>query len=297
CYEQPFSDPSGLPSLVLCREVKRFATVALSGDGGDEFFTGYDRYSWFRKALRAQHLPRRMRQAVGALVSRAIPSKGHRIDRWLRTTDDAALYAAIVQNWTGGPMRSLLPDVRDAELLPVELVRGVFDRVSGDSLAKAACFDACYYIPDNLQVKLDRASMRHSLEVRCPLLDFNVALQGAALTTSLKTRNGLKSVLRQSLREFLPRHLFERPKRGFSVPLAQWLSGPLASRVEDSLRSRTIRECGWLDVDEVDRVWSQFRSGQTELARCVWMLWVVARRLELDQTLKSMRNRQAQLVA
>ncbi|MBN1853034.1 MAG: asparagine synthase (glutamine-hydrolyzing) [Pirellulales bacterium] len=284
CYEQPFADTSGLPALVLCREVKRFATVALSGDGGDEFFTGYKRYAWFQKALLAQRLPFIARKALGTLAAATITRQGHRIEQWLRSADEASLYSAIVCQWTGGSIRDLLPNVPEVEHRPVELVRAVFDHVSGDAFSKAACFDACYYIPDDLQVKLDRASMWSSLEVRCPLLDFNVAQLGAELATSIKWRRGLKTVLRQALGKHIPRRLFERPKQGFSVPLVRWLCGPLAGRVEESLRGRTLRECGWLNCNEIDRVWRQFQAGHQELAHCIWMAWVVARRLELDQS-------------
>jgi asparagine synthase (glutamine-hydrolysing) len=276
CYEQPYADMSGLPSMLLCRQVKDFVTVALSGDGGDEFFGGYTRYDWYRQALLAQRLPSAARNLLKKLAPAFDPRRGARIARLLEDHDEAGLYAAILRSWVAGPSAELLCDMPAADEAPVSLVRDVFRRLRCDPLAKAACFDASYYIPDDLQVKMDRASMRVALEVRCPLLDFRVAEFGARLASRTKFRGGKKSVLRNLLARRLPRELFERPKRGFAVPLARWMQGPLRNLVAETLAQRGLRECGWLNTAVIDNVQRQFHAGQPELARPLWLVFVLA---------------------
>ena len=281
CYEQPYADTSGFPSMLLCREVKKHVTVALSGDGGDEFFTGYDRYVWYRKALLAQRIPSRLRRILQQWMPALDHRRGVRIQRLLETQDDAALYANLIRVWTAaGTLSDVLADVPDADHVPIQIVRDVFARLRCDSVSKAACFDACYYIPDDLQVKMDRASMRVALEVRCPLLDHRIARLGAQLTQSTKCRNGQKSVLKDQLARHLPRACFERPKRGFGVPMASWLRGPLRERVHEALSQQSFRECGWLNRAYVQAVWDQFQDGRSELATPVWMMFLLSRSID-----------------
>ena len=276
CYEQPYADTSGLPSMLLCREVKKHVTVALSGDGGDEFFGGYARYDWYRQALAAQRLPRLVRTVLGHSALVIDRRRGHRISRLLETQDAAGLYAAIIRGWTVTPLAQLLPDVPAAGEAPVQLVRDLFGRLDADPLSKAACFDAAYYIPDDLQVKMDRASMRVALEVRCPLLDHRFARLGARLATAVKFKDGKKSVLKKLLARHVTPERFSRPKQGFSVPLAKWLAGPLAGRLHDALDQKAFRQCGWLDAGTIDSVRRKFQQGQLELAHSLWMLFVMS---------------------
>ena len=297
CYEQPYIDSSGMPSMLLCREVKNYVTVALCGDGGDEFFGGYDRYEWYRQALWAQRLPSLARKLLGHLAPRIDRRRGRRIQRLLETNDAAGLYAAIIRPWTVGATSELLPDVPDADARPVQLVRDLFSRMNCDPLSKAACFDASYYIPDDLQVKMDRASMRVALEVRCPLLDFRVTELGAQLATRVKYSGGKKSVLRRLLARHLPPRLFERPKQGFAIPMANWLRGPLHEMVHDSLFGQQLRECGWLDFARVELLWKRFHRGRSECAGPLWMLFVLSMMLRRMRSPEySVGNRQPSIV-
>ena len=235
CYEQPYADTSGLPTMLLCREVRRHVRVALCGDGGDECFGGYARYGWFRRALSAGKWPGVFRAVAGWLARGCDRRRGNRIARWLQKRDAAGLYAEILRGWHATSLAQLIPGVAGADEIPVQLVRDVFGRVNASPLSQAAAFDVAYYIPDDLQVKVDRASMRVGLEVRCPLLDHRVSRFGAELTTRVRTRDGLKTVLGDQLARRVPRVLFDRPKKGFGVPLAKWLAGPLADRIADSM--------------------------------------------------------------
>jgi asparagine synthase (glutamine-hydrolysing) len=276
CYEQPYADTSGLATILLCRAVRPHVTVALSGDGGDEFFAGYARYQWFQQALSAQRLPAPVRRCLRYVVRWLDQRRGDRIARLLARHDGAGLYAEILRNWTPGALSELLPEHRQAEELAESLVRDLFARLPADPLAQAACFDATYYLPDDLQVKLDRASMRVGLEVRCPLLDFRVAGLGAATATARKLRRGPKSILREVLAEHLPAPPLGRPKHGFSVPLARWLRGPLRGFAHDALNSQVFRETSWLDQALVQRLWREFQQGRQQWAHSIWMLVSVA---------------------
>ena len=278
CYEQPYADSSGLPSILLCEAVKEHVTVALCGDGGDEFFGGYSRYDWFRRALLAQRVPRIARSLIGRLLPTIDRRRGLRLQQLLESRDAAGLYTQLIGSSAIASASELLCDVPSSREHPAEqLVRDLFARVPADPLSQAACFDAAYYIPDDLQVKMDRASMRASLEVRSPLLDHRVAQFGAELTTRAKFRNGQKTILRDTLSQFVPRHLFERPKHGFSVPMRAWLSGPLRDVVHQAFRQRSVSECGWLNSATLLRLERDYHAGRTELSSTLWMLFVLAR--------------------
>jgi asparagine synthase (glutamine-hydrolysing) len=283
CYEQPYADSSGLPSMLLCQAVKQHVTVALCGDGGDEFFGGYTRYDWFRKALRGQRVPAFARSLVRWALPLVDHQRGLRLQRLLETRDAAGLYAQLIGGSACYSVNELLVGVPAArEDAAEQLVRDTFARVPADPISQAACFDAAYYIPDDLQVKMDRASMRVALEVRCPLLDYRVAQIGAELATSTKFRDGQKTVLRDVLSRFVPRSLFERPKHGFSVPMRTWLSGSLRDLVHQAFRQRSVVECGWLDVATFQRLEGEYHAGRTELSATLWSLFVLARFVDRD---------------
>ncbi len=278
CYEQPFADSSGLPSMLLCEAVKEHVTVALCGDGGDEFFGGYSRYGWLRRALQAQRVPRLARSFLGRMLPLVDRQRGLRLQRLLETRDAAGLYAQLIGGSAFASPSDLLCDVSaTADNSAEQLVRDLFARVPADPLSQAACFDAAYYIPDDLQVKMDRASMRVALEVRSPLLDHRVARFGAELATRTKFRRGPKTILRESLARFVPRPLFERPKHGFSVPMRAWLSGPLRDVMHEAFRQRSVAECGWLNSATLLRLEREFHAGRTELSAMLWLLFVLAR--------------------
>lgn len=278
CYEQPYADSSGLPSMLLCEAVKQHVTVALCGDGGDEFFGGYARYDWFRRALLAQRVPSVARALLGRLLPTLDRRRGLRLQQLLETRDAAGLYAQLIGGSAIVSPSELLCDVPSSRENPAEhLVRDLFARVPADPLSQAACFDAAYYIPDDLQVKMDRASMRVSLEVRCPLLDHRVTRFGAELTTRTKFCDGQKTILRDELARFAPRRLFERSKHGFSVPMRAWLSGPLRDGVHEAFCQRSVRECGWLNSATLLRLERDYHAGRTELSSTLWMLFVLAK--------------------
>ena len=283
CYEQPYADTSGLVTMLLCQAVKQHVTVALSGDGGDEFFGGYQRYRWFRQALTALRAPRLLRLGLAGAAPWLGDSRAARIGRWLQAQDAAGLYAEILRNWTLGDPHLLFPALGGEWARTDDLVRDLFRRLPAHPLKQAACFDATYYIPDDLQVKLDRASMRVSLEVRCPLLDYRVAQFGSSLPTRRLFAQGLKSVLKRQLGRSAPRDIVERPKRGFSVPLARWLTGPLRELVQANLTQSAVRQCSWWNPRAVQACLDRLLAGDKSSAHGVWLLFVLAHTVAADQ--------------
>jgi asparagine synthase (glutamine-hydrolysing) len=275
CYEQPYADSSGLPSMALCREVRKYVTVALTGDGGDEFFGGYQRYEWFQKALMAQRLPTTFRKLVGSALPLLDRRRGPRLQKLLDAQDAAGLYAQLMRAWPLGSSAEILDGAGTVDAASQQPFRDIFDKLDCDPVSKAQCADAALYLPGDLQVKMDRASMRYSLEVRSPLLDFRMTKTGACLTAAARTQHGLKSPLKTLLERHIPRTLFDRPKKGFSVPMRQWIAGPLRDLVHDTLSQRELREAGWLNVRLVDNLLRDLDAGKSEARDPLWMLLIL----------------------
>lgn len=275
CYEQPYADSSGLPSMALCREVKKYVTVALTGDGGDEFFSGYQRYDWFQKALKAQRFPATFRRLVGSALPLLDRRRGPRLQKLLAANDAAGLYAQLMRAWPLGTSTEILDGVHTGDDVSLQQFRDIFTALDCDPVSKAQCADAALYLPGDLQVKMDRASMRYSLEVRSPLLDYRITKLGANLSTAARTKDGLKSPLKALLERHIPRNLFDRPKKGFSVPIRQWIAGPLRDLVHDTLSQQQLRESGWLNLRMTDRLLRDLDAGNPAVRDPLWMLLVL----------------------
>ncbi len=275
CYEQPYADSSGLPSMALCREVRKYVTVALTGDGGDEFFGGYQRYEWFQKALKVQRFPATFRRLAGSALPLLDRRRGPRLQKLLAAQDAAGLYAQLMRAWSLGSSTEILQGVNESDATSQQPFRDIFERLDCDPVSKAQCADAALYLPGDLQVKMDRASMRYSLEVRSPLLDFRMTKIGAGLTAAARTQHGLKSPLKALLEKHVPRRLFDRPKKGFSVPMRQWIAGPLRDLVHDTLSQQELREAGWLNLRVTDNLLRDLDAGKPEARDPLWMLLIL----------------------
>jgi asparagine synthase (glutamine-hydrolysing) len=276
-YDEPFADPSQIPTALVCRLARKDVTVALSGDGGDELFAGYQRY---RRTLdlwrRLQPWPTDARRAVEEL-GRAFDErlKG---PNWLRK---------LVRRTAGIGAADALDAFIDERIRieePARLVCGA--RSASHLLAERRSWpdvraplqammylDFAGYLPDDCLVKVDRASMAASLEVRCPLLDHRVVEFAWSLPLSYRADDGgAKRVLKSMLERYLPRALFERPKRGFGVPIGAWLRGPLREWAETLLDERRIAQEGYLQPAAVQGLWQQHLSGQRDHPELLWRL-------------------------
>jgi asparagine synthase (glutamine-hydrolysing) len=261
-------------------------TVALSGDGGDELFGGYNRYSLVEGPLaRLTGMPLPLRQAAAALLNAIPPSVAEAVTRFapkkLRAAQPAdklkkladvmlldgdAVYLRLV---------SQCPD-------PAALTHGLAEHPialrwgdhagRNNALERMQLFDTATYLPDDILQKVDRASMAVSLEVRPPLLDHRVVEFAWRLPRGLRVRAGeSKWLLRRVLDRYVPRELVERPKMGFGVPLADWLRGPLRDWAEDLLDPQRLGG-GYLDVHAVRRLWSDHVDGGRNWAYALWTI-------------------------
>ena len=286
-YDEPFGDSSQIPTYLVSQLARRTVTVALSGDGGDELFAGYTRYAWAHEVWpRLAMLPAPLRSLAARMI-RAAPRGlwhgfGRMLPRRLRTvhlSDMADRLAEVLEKqrfpeafrrvasqWDegvdlvpgAGPIAGPLADARAADVVasPVE---------------KMQLLDAITYLPDDILTKVDRASMAVSLEVRVPVLDIRVAELAWRMPLEFKMRQGEgKQVLRRVLHRYVPRQLVERPKMGFSVPLAEWLRGPLRDWAEDLLDERRLASGGLINPAPVREKWDRLIAGQGAWHFALW---------------------------
>jgi asparagine synthase (glutamine-hydrolysing) len=292
-YGEPFADSSQIPTFLVSKFARADVKVAISGDGGDELFAGYNRHRvapplWRR--LSAMPGPARRLMGVGAA---RLPS-----GIWNFLTQiagerrpglglKAAKVASIMAN------ASSFDDVYDSFLdewygigSPV-LGGRVISRTSHlpsdvPDVVRMTHADATGYLPDDILVKVDRAAMAVSLETRVPFLDHRVAAVAARIDPSLKLRDGMgKWVLRKVLSKYVPNRLVDRPKAGFAIPIGDWLKGPLRPWAEDLLDPSVISREGWFDPSIVQKRWSMHLSGQRDSTSALWaILMFQAWRLE-----------------
>ena len=281
-YSEPFADSSQLPTHLVCREARRSGlTVALSGDGGDELFGGYNRHLLApRLHQRFGHLPGPLRSALAAGLAR-LPVSGEGLARHKRQKLAAALRAAGSLEQLQQVLTRLWPD--PASLLCAEgapsppAVRLPAATSDAERLMLA---DALTYLPADILVKVDRAAMATSLETRAPFLDHRVAAIAWQLPLSMKIRPTPtgpigKWALRQILHRYVPPALTERPKAGFAIPLGPWLRGPLRPWAEDLLAPSLLRRQGLLRPEPVQRIWSEHLSGRADHTPRLWtvLMW------------------------
>ena len=256
-FGEPFGDASCVPTTLLARETAKHVKVVLSGDGGDELFGGYLRYAAIERMARLRRLPGPLRAAGALLLKPWKTNYGERIRRMLALGDAplGRVYAGLVTYFT--------PEMRRALGLPGEEVEeriaAPFARHGGPPSAAAAYADLVTYLPDDILVKVDVASMAHGLEVRCPFLDTEVV--ELSLRIPARLRRG-KRVLKKAFEGLLPPSILGRRKQGFGVPLADWLRGELRPMLEDGLRSLAGR--GWVDPKEVERLRDEHQKGAAD---------------------------------
>lgn len=270
CYDEPFGDASQMPTMLLAELTRAHVTTVLSGDGGDELFAGYPRYG---AALEQHRRNNVLRRAGAALVSALAPiaalnclhgfsGRPARLgDKFFRLGEDAkARMPETVQAQFMSRWRVSEPPAAFDELgyygAPSQWPR------TGDTLGRLTFADAVSYLPGDLLVKMDRASMAVGLEVRAPLLNHDLVVFAWSLPAALKRRDGKgKYLLRRLLYKFVPPELVDRPKQGFEPPLAEWLRGPLRDWAEALLDEKALAEGGWLKPVPVRAAWAEHLAG------------------------------------
>ncbi|MBE1162287.1 asparagine synthase (glutamine-hydrolyzing) [Dyella acidiphila] len=301
---EPFGDSSQIPTFLVSELTRREVTVALSGDGGDELFGGYNRYLTARTTWkRMLHMPRFARKAVAGTL-RTIPpvawdrmmehagpllpkkwrlaapgDKAHKLAEALMASNGQAFFLNVASRWKepanmviGSREPSTL--LTDAEAWP-----------EASNLAQwMMAMDAQSYLPDDILVKVDRAAMANSLETRVPMLDHRVVELAWRLPLHQKIRHGQgKWLLRQVLYRHVPKELVERPKMGFAVPLDRWLRGPLRDWAESLLSESRLRQEGYFEPHSIRQKWEEHLSGRRNWQYALWTVLMFQAWLEASQ--------------
>lgn len=275
-YDEPFADSSAIPTLLVSKMARQEVTVILTGDGGDELFMGYGMYDWAR---RLSHPLVKLLRGPGSRILEAMGNDRYRrAGRVLDYPDEARrkshLFSQEQYLFSEREIQALLAPGVDSRLLVDENLSGLKRALS--PLEEQALFDMLYYLPDDLLVKVDRATMHHSLEGRCPLLDYRIVELALNLPEDLRKRSNMsKYLLKQVLYDLVPASYFDRPKWGFAVPMARWLKTDLAWLVEEYLSPECVAQAGLVNNEQVQALLTQFRQGSDFLYNRIWALIVL----------------------
>ena len=275
-YDEPFSDSSAIPTMIVSKLARQQVTMTLSGDGGDELFMGYGMYNWAER-LQKPHLKfGRKPIALGlSLLGNRHKRAAHLFDYPHQNVIKSHIFSQ--EQYLYG--RNELMDVLNKDFLSeIKLAENYHNNNRQLSVKEEqALFDLQYYLKDDLLVKVDRASMFYSLETRVPLLDYNVVEYALNIDESLKVKNGIsKYILKQVLYDYVPASFFDRPKWGFSIPLSKWLKGDLKYLVEDYLSDAKILKYGVLNLEHVKHLKQMFYDKNIDyLYNRIWQLIVL----------------------
>ncbi len=284
-YDEPFADSSAIPTYRVCQLARKHVTVALSGDGGDETFGGYRRYRLhlMEERMRAA-LPQSVRKPLFGLLGRVYPKADWAPRAFRAKTTFEGLSRNSVEAYfhsvsiLRGPMREQLfsPQFKRAAggYNALEVFNRHADRAgTDDPLALIQYLDLKTYLVGDINTKVDRASMAHSLEVREPLMDHPLIEWLATLPSSLKVNQGEgKFLLKKALEPQLPHDVLYRQKMGFSVPLARWFRGPLRQRVRDAVLGDRLASTGWFNAGYLQHLVDAHQSGVRDYSAPLWTL-------------------------
>src|SRR5712664_338611 len=290
-YDEPFADSSQIPTFLLSRMARQHVTVGLTGDGGDEVFCGYTRHIWTRRLWKFIHAtPQTLRRAAAEAILRESPEawdslfrvfypflpsamkhrlpgqKLHKLARLLALGNLESVYQTLVSHWND-PTGIVIGAVE-----PPTVITTSGDWAKLPQFTQQMMFlDTLTFLPDDMLTKVDRASMAVGLEARVPLLDHRVVEFAWRLPMSMKLRGHQgKWILRELLARRVPRHLVERPKSGFSIPLDRWLRGELRDWAESLLSEKRLREDGFFQVQPIREKWVEHLSGKRAWQHHLW---------------------------
>lgn len=292
-YSEPFADSSQIPTYLLSQLTKEHVTVALSGDGGDELFGGYNRYqitqSIWPKLSRIPVLPKRiiahLLQSVSPstwdhLANRLAPhvsafskwsnigEKIHKGAFVIGSNDIDALYTGLISHWDD-PTKIAIGS-QESEIFDESFLSEIGHLGNAERMM---ALDLMSYLPGDIMTKVDRAAMASSLETRMPLLDHRIVEFAWTIPADMKLRgNDTKWLLKQLLYRHVPKELIERPKAGFSVPLDSWLRGPLREWAEELLDETRLKEQGFINPQPVRDIWNEHLSGKKNWQHRIWTI-------------------------
>lgn len=289
-YDEPFADSSQIPTMLLSKMTRENVTVALSGDGGDELFCGYPHYmqmmslrdsmsnypQWLRTMMRngVKGLDNGCTERIFAFFLKNLTRRNH-YDVMNRLKSKTELYAASDLSST---FQSYLSYWKNTDVVlkgkEPEYVLNSPDitySFSDDRLKFLQYLDMRCYLPDDILTKVDRAAMKYSLETRIPLLDHEIVEFSLRIPSDINQREGKgKWPLRRILEKYVPIDVFDRPKKGFSIPLGHWLRGPLRDWTEDLLDNKRLENQGYFDSSKVREIWHSHREGHNDYGFSLW---------------------------
>ena len=286
-YDEPFSDISQIPTFLVSKMTRQEVTVALSGDGGDELFAGYNRYFKLSQRLHMlEKIPPVLQPILSSIAGIPptllnsslvyLPPKLTKLTKKLGNfsqilggIDIEGQYRHLISRWEN-PLE-LVPDATE-ECVNIHSDQTLSEDFP-DPITRVQYCDMMTHLPDDILAKVDRASMGVSLEVRVPILDHRVVEFAWALPSHMKIRDGQsKWLLRQLLHQYVPPHLFERPKMGFGIPIGQWLRGPLQEWAEDLLSENSLKRGGLFNPAPIRKRWQEHLSGTHDRTRSLWTI-------------------------
>lgn len=290
-YDEPFADSSQLPMTIVSRLAQQHVTVALTGDAGDETFGGYSRYYLLQTLwYKINKLPNIIRDRLISLLTFITPEQYDLILGWLfdlinQPTLPDKLYKlgqrlenvnSIEELYLAYATENNNPKkfIKDLNSMPDYLLEDIKNWPNTNhSIEKMMAIDTLTYLPDDILVKVDRAAMSTSLELRAPFLDHSLIEYAWKLPFDLKNRNGkAKWILRQVLYKYVPKSLIDRPKQGFSIPLNDWLRGPLKDWADDLLSEEYLEKQNIFNVEEVRTMWNQHLSNSRQYGAKLWSI-------------------------
>jgi len=284
-FDEPFADSSAIPTFIVSRETKKYVTVALSGDDGDELFAGYRSYLseyWYNRYMQ---IPGLFREGLIENLVNSLPDSRdgkileyiRRLKKFIRATKGSfpERLLSLKEVFPDEIRKNIILDnfnSRNGSRDPaLGWINKLLDCYNGDAINSILYTDFKDSLPGDMLTKVDWMSMKNSLEVRVPLLDHNVVELAFRMSGSLKLSNGkTKYILKETFKDLLPASLYNRPKAGFEVPISRWLKTDLKFLIDQFLAKEKLSEQGIFDSEIVDDLISKHLSGKTDTS---WMLW------------------------
>ncbi len=281
-FDEPFADSSAIPTYMVSKLAREHVKVALSGDGGDELFGGYERYAVDRKRRGFEHIPRALRQGVIQPLSRRLPHRAwgrnyiHKItsDRLDRYIEDISIFTKLNKPllYTDDFCRELGQNEATSRFrYYAKSAR------SDDPLDALLYLDSKTYLPGDILTKVDRMSMAVSLEARVPLLDHKlIEFVCSRIPASMKMKGvETKHIFKRAIRDLVPTEILDRPKQGFGVPMEQWINQQLRARLHDTLREPRTQQRGYIEKRYVEVLLDEHERGRRDHAAELWALFVL----------------------
>ncbi|MDO1448853.1 asparagine synthase (glutamine-hydrolyzing) [Rhodocytophaga aerolata] len=277
-YDEPYADSSAIPTMIVSALARKHVTVALGGDGADELFFGYGMYKWAsRLATPGIGI---LKDPLSIVLKQRSKSKYQKASRMLDFEDKQHLAHHIFSQEQGFFTQKEVKELLNVDVQPF-CTKNIAAKSGSRSLTAMevqSLFDLNFYLPDDLLVKVDRASMQYGLEARVPFLDHRVVEFALNLSPHLKYKNGVsKYILKEILYEYLPAEMFNRPKQGFSIPLHEWLRQDLQYLIHDYLDEKVVKQYAIVDNAMVQQIKLQFLEGNDFVYNRLWLLIVLHR--------------------